>query len=446
VDHWQFVDATPAERALFADLAATLALPYELAAPPNRHREVRRIEVQGAVWFLKVFHRTQWKNRVRFRLSRPAAADDAERELRVTQALRAAAIAVPRAVSIGRAGASSFYLCAPLPGVALRDLLAAGAVTSATAAAAATFCGDLLAQGFHLPDLSANHVFVDQQPGGPRFGLLDLHNGSVGGPGAAPARLCVRVLRHFQTSVRDLGGSRRARLTFAVRLLAAARPGLDHRSVLRRLPPDDTAARYEVPGRSIAYGARSHRRGEREQLLLGAVWPGRGGECVLDAPCGTGRLLPLLRDTFGARVCWADGASAMLKKARADHGDAVPAVRADALHLPFGDRCFDGVLMFRFLHHLPPARQQQAIAEACRCSRDFVVFSFFHPCSLHHLWRRLSGLLRGTASARFPMTLGRLRRIGQRAGFELHRVAADQPYVRDLWVVSLIRRPLPPPA
>jgi SAM-dependent methyltransferase len=256
----------------------------------------------------------------------------------------------------------------------------------------------------------------------------------------------VRVLRHFQKSVRDLGGSRRARLTFAVRLLAAARPGLDPRAVLRRLQPDDTAARYEVPGRSTAYRERSRRRGEREQQLLAAVWPGRGGERVLDAPCGTGRLLPLLRDRFGGRVCWADGALAMLAEACADHGDGVPAVRADALHLPFADRCFHAVLMFRFLHHLPPARQEQAVAEACRCSRDFVVFSFFHPCSVHHLWRRLGELVRGTASARFPVTLGRLRRWCQRAGFELHRAAADQPYLRDLWVVSFVRRTPPPPA
>jgi ubiquinone/menaquinone biosynthesis C-methylase UbiE len=158
---------------------------------------------------------------------------------------------------------------------------------------------------------------------------------------------------------------------------------------------------------------------------------------VLDAPCGTGRLLPFLRER-GARVVWADGAAAMLAAAR-EHYPAVSAVRADALWLPFADRAVDGVVMFRFLHHLPPDGQKRAVAEACRVAKRFVVLSFFHPCSAHHLQRRLRGLWSATAPARFAVGRARLSRWAAANGFRPHAHAAELPFVKDLWVASFVR-------
>ncbi|MCA8948202.1 MAG: hypothetical protein KDE27_01790, partial [Planctomycetes bacterium] len=175
---WQVIDdggagADERERALFADLDAVLALPFEPAGPPNRLRSVRRIAIAGRIWFLKVFTATQPKNRLRFALTRPRARNDAGRELRVTQALRAAGFAAPRPVAFGCRGATSFYLCAELAGRPLADWLATPDAGQGLADRAARFCGGLLAAGFRLPDLSPDHVFVD----GERFAVLDLHNG-----------------------------------------------------------------------------------------------------------------------------------------------------------------------------------------------------------------------------------------------------------------------------
>ncbi len=434
---WHLLTDDPDERARFADLARVLALPGQPAGPPNRLRSVRRLD--GAVpTFLKTFTATQWQNRLRFATSRPRARDDAEREWRVTAALREAGFAAPRPLATGRDGRTSYYLCASLPGRALVDLLAEGAVDARLRAAVARHCGTLLAAGFRLPDLSADHVFVEADGGGWRFGVLDLHNGALGARGRPPRQVLVRVLRRFARSVRHLPVRKDQALRFAARLLrAAGLPRRDRRMLLRRQPPFATAARYEVPGKSAAYAERNPRRAARELDLLRAVWPGRRGERVLDLPCGAGRLLPFLRE-HGHPIVQADGAFAMLAEAGRRGDDAALRVQADALQFPFADRAVDGVVMFRFLHHLANADARAAIAEACRTARRFVVVSFFHPCSAHHLSRRLRRLS-GRGATRHARTLRQIRADFARAGFTLAAHAADLPFARDLWLASFVR-------
>lgn len=440
-DLWQLLSDDPAEQAAFADLAAVQALPAVLAAPPNRLRHVQRLEHGGGVYFLKTFTRTSRKNRLWYRCSAPRARDDAEREWRVTTALRAAGFAAPRPVARGRAGATSYYLCAGLPGRPLRAALAAGEV--ALLRAAAVHCGRLLAAGFWLPDLSAEHVFV---AAGPTFAVLDLHNGRIARAGAPPGWLVRRVLRHAARSLRGLPPPAAVVLRAAVRLLRAAGLSLARRRrYLRRQPPWATARRYEAAAKSAAYAARNPARAARELALLARVWPGRPGETVLDLPCGAGRLLPFLRGR-GHRVLHGDGAWAMLQQARGRGPDAPPAVQADALLLPFAPDAVDGMVVFRFLHHLPPEAQRLAIAEACRVARRFVVLSFFHRCSVHHLRRTLRGWL-GAPPTRFAQTLGALRRQCARHGFTLEAHAADLPFARDLWLAAFVRTgALAPPA
>lgn len=436
---WQLLTDDPDERRLFADLATTLRLPSSPAGPKNRLRHVTRITTERGTFYLKTFLATQWKNRLWFLCSRPRAQNDAERECRVTQALLDAGQKVPRPIALGRAGRSSFYLCEALPGVPCRELLAAGTAGAELRRRVAVFCGELLRRGFRLRDLSADHVFAAQNGDAPELAVLDLHNGSLGRPGPVNRRLAVRVLRRFLHSVQDLPVSWPQALGFAARLLrAAGRSGPDARAVLLALPPFSTASRYEVPGKSAAYAERNPVRSTREQRLLQRVWPGRVGETVLDLPCGAGRLLPLLTDTLGHRVVQADAALEMLHQAQRRTVGAAAAVRADALHLPFCDRAFDGVLMFRFLHHLAPEASRRAIAEACRTARRFVVVSFFHPFSLHHAHRWLHELA-GAPRTRFAVRLQRVAAWFAPHGFVLHQSAAELPFARDLWIAAFVR-------
>ena len=45
---WEFLEATPAERAALRDRTAVLALPFVSAATPNRNRSVRRVKIGRA--------------------------------------------------------------------------------------------------------------------------------------------------------------------------------------------------------------------------------------------------------------------------------------------------------------------------------------------------------------------------------------------------------------
>ncbi|MEO6593896.1 MAG: methyltransferase domain-containing protein [Planctomycetota bacterium] len=437
---WRLLTSNEEERRLFADLPSVQRLPSEPADPRNRLRHVTRLCTATGTYYLKTFARTQWKNRLWFACSRPRARDDAERELLVTQALRAVGFDAPRPVAYGRRGASSYYLCAELPGTSCRDLLATGTVDPRLPRVVARHCGRLLQSGFRLPDLSVDHVFAQLSEHGWQLAVLDLHNGCLASAGPVDQRTAVRVLRRFVRSVRGLPVPWPRALRFAAHLLrAAGRRGGRARTVLAALPPYATATRYEVAGKSLAYAERNPARTARELRLLQRVWPGRTGETVLDLPCGAGRLLPLLAETYGHRVVQADGALAMLQQARARGTASTFLLQADAVSMPFAERCVDGALMFRFLHHLPPEASRRAIADACRTARRFVVVSFFHPCSAHHLQRRLRQLTGGTPT-RFALRLGRLAALFAEHGFVLHDKAADLAFARDLWVAAFVRR------
>ncbi len=425
---WRVLSEDPDERRLFGLPGAWSMLPAAPAGPRNRLRGVSRVGDDRHHWFVKAFTATQLKNRLRFALTAPRARDDAERELGVTLALRAAGFAAPRPVAYGRQGGVAYYVCAPLPGEPLVELLRRGQVDEALARRVAQHCGDLLRAGFHLPDLSADHVFI---AGDAPLAVLDLHNGTVTRPGTPPAQLCCRVLRRFARSVRQLPVPWPVALRFAVRLLRAA-GRRDARVILRRLPPFTTAARYEAAGKAGAYATRNPARHARELALLERVFPGRPGDTVLDLPCGAGRLSPWLQQR-GCAVVAADGALAMLQQAR-----LARAVQADALLMPFADRAVDGVVTFRFLHHLPAELSDRVIAEACRVAARFVVVSFFHPCSAHHLQRQLRALT-GGRTTRYARTLTAIERRFAQHGFRRLRHAADLPFLRDLWLASFVR-------
>ena len=432
---WRLLDADEAERARFASLAETLAhAEAEPCAPPNTLRQVHRVVVDDRRYWLKRFRRVQVKNLARNVLTRPRSGVDAEREAAVAGALRAAGVRAPRPVAVGRSGLGSELLVAELPGEALRDRLSAGRCPRQLADRVADFCGGLFRRGFSLPDLSADHVFVDgADPATAEFGVLDLHDGSLGRPRLRPLRRC---LRRFARSVRGLSIPRVAALRFATRLARAA--GVDARRLIAGLPPFDTHGRYDAAGRAPRYAGRNPRRSEAELDLLRALWPGRPGELVLDAPCGAGRLAAPLH-ALAAVWHGADRSAAMLAEARRHDGEAAPLVRADARHLPFADRAFDGVVVFRFVHHLPAAQAREAIAEACRVAERFVVVSFFHPISLHNLNRRLGEAIARRPPARFTLRVADVDRTMRRAGFERVAVAAQARFVRDLWIAAYTR-------
>jgi len=91
------------------------------------------------------------------------------------------------------------------------------------------------------------------------------------------------------------------------------------------------------------------------------------GADVLDAGCGTGRMIPLLREG-GRRVSGVDQSPGMLAQARMRHWDVALAVGSLAA-LPFAEASFDGILAWYSIIHTPPHELGSVFAEFRRVLR-----------------------------------------------------------------------------
>jgi ubiquinone/menaquinone biosynthesis C-methylase UbiE len=144
---------------------------------------------------------------------------------------------------------------------------------------------------------------------------------------------------------------------------------------------------------------------------------------VLDLPCGTGRLFPLLGRN---RYCFvgADVSLPMMEQARAKIAlDGQPEgfiglIQCEAERLPFKDRSFDCVVSLRFMLHLDQAARQQVLGEMARVTRRWLIVDFRHKYTTRHLTRLLRRKLAilSTVGHRFsrPALERELRHAGAR--------------------------------
>ncbi|MFJ6134903.1 class I SAM-dependent methyltransferase [Kitasatospora sp. NPDC092286] len=105
----------------------------------------------------------------------------------------------------------------------------------------------------------------------------------------------------------------------------------------------------------------------------------RPGQSVLDAGCGTGRALPLLRAAVAAegRVFGADVTPEMLQQAATRHPGTATLLLADCARLPLPGAALDAVFAAGLISHLPdPAR---TLRELARVTRPGAVLALFHP-------------------------------------------------------------------
>ena len=156
-------------------------------------------------------------------------------------------------------------------------------------------------------------------------------------------------------------------------------------------------SKWSTPGSGERYATtrwRSSRRAGRDPRLVARLLDraGEGAGLLLDAPCGAGRLGPVIRGR-SARLVGLDLSASMLGAAR-EHGMR-DLVQGDLSRLPFADRSFDVVIACRILHHLHGEDTlSPVVSELVRVSRGLVLASFWDDASLPGLARR-SGLRRG---------------------------------------------------
>lgn len=191
------------------------------------------------------------------------------------------------------------------------------------------------------------------------------------------------------------------------------------------------AERYRDQRFHSGSGRGTHRREARaiERLLAGVAGVDSTGPW-LDVPAGAGRLTDLL--PAASTAVQVDRSLEMLKAAGPGHRR----ICASALHLPFPDRSFAGVLCMRLLHHIESSEERvRILRELGRVSRGPVVLSFFHSVSLQHLRR----LLRRRQSRRVAVRLATLRDELHAAGLTLVKQQPLRRFVSEQWLL-LVRR------
>jgi ubiquinone/menaquinone biosynthesis C-methylase UbiE len=115
---------------------------------------------------------------------------------------------------------------------------------------------------------------------------------------------------------------------------------------------------------------------ERSMLDLFSEMVRAVGADVADVGCGTGRLLPYLRDR-GLAPRGVDLSPGMVETVRRDHPE-FPCEAADLRELPFADASLDGVVCWYSLIFLPPEAREDAFAELARVVKPggFLITAF----------------------------------------------------------------------
>lgn len=157
---------------------------------------------------------------------------------------------------------------------------------------------------------------------------------------------------------------------------------------------DAAAAKYPS-----AYGAKPRHRREQRAILKALEYIPRGAS-VLDLPCGTGRLTPMLL-RHGLQVTGGDASPPMVVAARQNYqklresgefsgSEPVDFDVRDVMDTGFETNQFDAVFCNRLLHHFAESpTRRAALAELRRICRGPVIVSFFNSFSLDAVARRL---------------------------------------------------------
>ncbi|MHB8835452.1 MAG: class I SAM-dependent methyltransferase [Candidatus Methylomirabilia bacterium] len=213
-----------------------------------------------------------------------------------------------------------------------------------------------------------------------------------------------------RTSLAVRGKNRLKRLYLALRRRPAggATPG--------NVAAYDGYTKYDGEvARSYEQTREAERHWEQEDAFVGKYIRSRRIETVLDVPVGTGRFFQ--HYTGVRRVAGVDISLAMLAKARQKTLDQPPGVdfcliRGDIFSLPFADKAFDAVIVFRLLHLMPEASLDAAVREICRVTGREAVVQTYVPAQrmsrgadrtwASRLGRHAARALRSAGKARPP--------------------------------------------
>lgn len=142
----------------------------------------------------------------------------------------------------------------------------------------------------------------------------------------------------------------------------------------------EVALQYDEARFKTWYGQIAHlteERALRRALRLYCKKPGT----ILDLPCGTARLLPvIIRE--GHKVTGGDISEEMIGIAKKIYGENnnVDFRKVDGEKLPFSDNSFDYLTSYRLMCHLPSEQRQKVLNEMIRVTRHILIINYHFEC------------------------------------------------------------------
>ncbi len=215
----------------------------------------------------------------------------------------------------------------------------------------------------------------------------------------------------------------------------------------------DTRHAYQTRARAMSY--RDYQQRDWSWGRLSTVMEQRAlrrmmrpllhpDDLVLDMPCGTGILAPLLT-AARARVVAADISTEMMALALETYAaTCVAHAQADITALPFRSGSIDTVMTIGFMHRVPPGVRRAALQEIARVSRRFAIVSFSLDSPLQ---RVKHAVLRAVTSRHVPAPSpahgGQVEAEIRAAGCRVAARVAILPWLSAEWLY-LIEKTEPP--
>lgn len=198
--------------------------------------------------------------------------------------------------------------------------------------------------------------------------------------------------------------------------------------------------RPEIAGNYPPQYREGHSNDQREKRAILRCLEHLATGChVLDFPCGSGRLLGILKEQ-GFKVSGADSSASMLEQVREHYGeDEVRLYERDVFSSGFADNEFDAVICNRLFHHFIKSEdRKKAITELARISKGPVIFSFFNTYSLTMTYRILRKRLKGKKSTdRVAVPLAIIRNEVEECGMKIVTDIPKHWGISAMWYVIM---------
>lgn len=142
----------------------------------------------------------------------------------------------------------------------------------------------------------------------------------------------------------------------------------------------EIASEYDDERFNSWHGRATHRT-ESEALETAAKLYFREPGTLLDIPCGTGRLFPVLLSR-GLKITGGDISAQMIEVAQKKYGanQHVNFRQVNAEKLDFEDNTFDYLTSYRLMCHLPPEIEKRVLNEMIRVTKKILIINYHFAC------------------------------------------------------------------